>query len=328
MASEGTVPVTLLAGFLGAGKTTLLNRIVGSEELGRVAVVVNEFGELGIDGSLVVGADEDVVELRNGCVCCTVRGDLSRTLNRLLARRRALLGRLRFDRIVIELSGMASPGPVVQTMVVDDGLRDALHLDGIVTLANAREVGRQISAHPEAAAQVGYADLLVLNHTDGVDERGLEAARAALRSINGVADIRTSVRGELPIERLSGLSSGDARTWSLATTHVCDDACGHAAHEHSTDVTTAAFETEEQIDLHKLKVWLQFVSSRRDAELIRLKGIVSCAGQSRAVVVQSVYQWLEIGPADFEPPDRSRLVVIGRGLDLPALERGWRTLVA
>ncbi|MEO0652212.1 MAG: GTP-binding protein, partial [Planctomycetota bacterium] len=205
MPSNAPVPVTLLTGFLGSGKTTLLNRLVRDPAAGRVAVVVNEFGELGIDGSLVVGSDEDVVELRNGCVCCTVRGDLARTLNRLLGRRRGLLRRLKFDRLAIELSGMASPGPVVQTLVVDDGLRDRTRLDGIVTLANAAQIEQQLPKHPEASGQVGYADLILLNHADRAEEEHLGRAEAALQGVNGLAPIVRTERSVVPIEDLLDL---------------------------------------------------------------------------------------------------------------------------
>jgi G3E family GTPase len=333
MGSEAPVPVTLLTGFLGAGKTTLLNRILSDPSAGRVAVVVNEFGELGVDGSLVVGADEDVVELSNGCICCTVRGDLARSLNRLLDRRGRWLRPLRFDRLVIELSGMASPGPVVQTLVLDDGLRERLLLDGIVALVSAPDLTRQLVEHPEAAEQVGYADLVLVNHCDRASSQQVADLEAELAGRNPLARIERSVRAELPLESLLAIRTTAAESWELESSGaVCAPDCdepGHTqAHRHSHDVEALGFESVAPLDIHRLKVWLQFVASRRDSELIRLKGLLRCAGQERVLVAQAVYQWLEIAPGAAAAPETSRLVLIGRGLDREALERGWRQLEA
>ncbi len=310
--ADGRVPVTLLAGFLGAGKTTLLNRIL-AEVSERVAVVVNEFGDVGIDGSLIVGADDEVVELSNGCVCCTIRGDLQQTVKRLLARRRRIFRRLRFDRILIEGSGLASPGPVVQTFLLDPDLDAATKVDGVVTVVNAVEIARQLEEHPEAADQVGYADRVLLNHVDRCDEAGLDAAEAAVRARNGVAEVVRSVRAEVPVAPLLSIGGLDGSRWSMVA----------ASAAHTQGVATRAVSSDRPLDLEELKLWLHFLAAGRGWELLRVKGIVRCVGHRRPVVVQGVHQWLEIGPGEGAPPEQSRLVFIGRDLPAELLERGW-----
>lgn len=283
-------------------------------------MVVNEFGALDIDSALVVGADDDVVQLRNGCVCCSVRGDLLQTMLGLLQRRkRRFFGRVRFDRVVIEASGLASPGPVVQTFALDAVLRDETRVDGIVTLAHAGLIAAQLTEHPEAADQVGYADVLVLNHADRVDAEGLEEAQTALRNANALAPIHTTRHAELAVPPLLAVGGTDPAHWALA------EANPHAA--HTEGVSTVALTTEAPVDLHRLKMWLQFLSSHPAHDILRIKGILRCSGHTPAVVVQAVHQWLELGPAELPAPEASRVVIIGRALDADEVRRGWAAVV-
>ena len=322
MADSGEhTPVTLLAGFLGSDKTTLLNRILSERHGEAIAVLVNEFGEVGIDGRLVVGASEDVIELQNGCVCCTVRGDLQRSLTGLLRRRRRrLFRRAPFERVVIEASGLASPGPVAQTLVLVPELEQELRLDGVVTLAHAALIGRQLERHPEAADQLGYADRIVLNHRDRCGPGGLAAARRAVTAINSTAEVLEATRADVPIAELLALRSLEPGAWRLAGGAA---AAEHGTHEHATGVGTVVLTTREELDLFRLKLWLQFVAARRGQELLRMKGLFRCRDHGPAVVVQAVYQWLELGPGPGEPPEESVLVLIGRDLDRDELERGF-----
>ena len=182
------VPVTLLVGFLGSGKTTLANRILSEQHDQRIAVIVNEFGDVGIDGQLIVGVDDNVVELSNGCLCCTVQGDLADTLRQLLARRRQTVDAKPFERIVIEASGLASPGPVLQGMLVDPALHAHVHVDGVITMAHAKHIVQQLADHPEASEQVAYADHIILNHCDQCegDDTGSRGSRPTrLQSARG-----------------------------------------------------------------------------------------------------------------------------------------------
>lgn len=323
MVESAPIPVTLLAGFLGSGKTTLLNRILAERHGERIAVVVNEFGDVGIDGRLVVGVDDNVVELSNGCVCCTVREDLGATLIDLLERRgRRFLKKARFERVLIEASGLASPGPILQTLEVLPLLSPAMLADGVVTMAHSVHLCRQLAEHPEAADQVGYADKVVLNHADQASAEELGRAEAAVRARNALATVQTAVRAELDVGELLTIGTRDPGRWRLVG-HDHDADCDH---QHSESIRTLSFESEVPLDLHKLKMWIQFVAARRTHEVLRLKGIFACQDHPRPVVVQGVYQWLELGPGEGPVPARSQLVLIGRDLDREELERGWQSL--
>jgi G3E family GTPase len=339
-AGDPRVPVTLLTGFLGAGKTTLLNRLLQSPDAGRIACVVNEFGELGLDAALVVGADEEVVELRNGCLCCTVRGDLVRTVGRLLDRRRSLWRRLRFDRLVVELSGLATPGPVVQTFLLDDRLRRETRVDGVIAVVNVPDLERDLAQHPELAHQLGHADRVLLNHSDRAEPDVLERATRAAAALCGLGVLQPTVRCQVDLGPLLDLRRDDPDRWRLApaeppcaggTGHVHGPRCFEPQGSeplHTSGIETLGLESSAALDLHRLKVWLQFVTSRRDGELLRLKGLLHCRGEPRAVVAHGVHQWLELGPGERPAPKRSRLVLIGRGLDREALRRGFERLTA
>lgn len=197
------IPVTILTGFLGAGKTTLLNRILTENHGRRIAVIENEFGEIGIDQALVIQADEEIFEMNNGCICCTVRGDLIRILGNLAKRRD------KFDRVLVETTGMADPGPVAQTFFVDEEISEQFVLDGIVTLVDAKHVSLHIDESDECKEQIAFGDVILLNKTDLVGESELERLEKRIRSMNAMAQVHRTVAASVPLERVLDLGGFD-----------------------------------------------------------------------------------------------------------------------
>jgi G3E family GTPase len=324
------VPVTLVAGFLGSGKATLVNRILSTQHDQRIAVIVNEFGEVGIDGRLVVGVEENVVQLSNGCLCCTVRGDLVTTLHALLARRREAMEMVPFDHLLIEASGLASPGPAVQTLLADPGLAAQCRIDGVITLVNAPHIVRQLREHPEASAQLGYADHIIVNHCDQCDATGLAAAEGAIRTYNPHATMETTSQAQVEIPALLQMRTWETGLPRFVQPHALEDGGQPHMHDgyahtepHTCDVSTLTLRTAAPLDLNRLKLWLLFIIKRRSHELMRFKGILRCQNQAAAVIVQGVYQWVELRQGQEVAPEESVLVLIGRHLDTAELQQEW-----
>ncbi len=329
---ESPIPVTLLAGFLGSGKTTLLNHILTAPHGRRVVVVVNEFGDANIDADLIVGGDEDLVQLQGGCLCCTVREDLRTSLHSLLERRRSgwlgsRLGRIQFDQVVIEASGMASPGPAVQTLLVDEELTRGYRPAGVVTLAHGRYIQRQLVEFPEAAEQVAYADRVLLNHCDGLSEAEMSAAEAALAQCNAQAPVQRCEQAQVdvvPLLDLDPLGRGSADLPDSCQ----DQDCSHT--HHASGVGSMTLRSGVPMDGEALRLWLEFLSRRRGHELLRAKGVLRLAGKSEPYALQGLYQWLELAPLESRAPEseheESVLVLIGRDLDQAELERGWSAI--
>ena len=341
-------PVTVLTGYLGAGKTTLLNRILTEDHGKRYAVIVNEFGEIGIDNDLVVGADEEVFEMNNGCVCCTVRGDLIRVVQGLVKRQtRAGAG---FDAIIIETTGLADPGPVAQTFFVDDDVKAKTRLDSVTTVVDAKHILLRLSDSREAREQIAFADQIVLNKTDLVSAEDLRMIEARLHRLNPLAPIHRAERSNVPLEAILGRGGFDLeRILDLEPEflnpghgeagHVHDEHCddhdhhhhAHEDHQHDDDIKGVALRLDRPVDSIKVTRWLNDLLAAQGPDILRAKGILDVKGESRRLVFQAVHMILE---GDLQREWRagderhSRMVFIGRNLDEAALKAGFEACAA
>ena len=269
MENTSQVPVTVLTGFLGAGKTTLLNRILTEQHGRKYAVIVNEFGEQGIDNDLVVDADEEVFEMNNGCICCTVRGDLIRILSGLMKRADKL------DAIIVETTGLADPAPVAQTFFVDQDVADRTKLDAIVTVADAVHLSSQLTEHHEAEEQIAFADVILLNKVDLVDESGLDRVKDRIKKINPFAKIINTTRCSAPLDEVVGLNAFSLdRILEVEPDFLESD----HDHEHDDDVTSLSFVSDTPLDMDKFQDWFGNLLRTKGQDILRSKGILNFKG--------------------------------------------------
>lgn len=340
------IPVTVLTGYLGAGKTTLLNRILTEDHGQKFAVIVNEFGEIGIDNDLVVGADEEVFEMNNGCICCTVRGDLIRIIEGLLKRKG------KFDAILVETTGLADPAPVAQTFFVDADVRDAARLDAVVTVADAKWLAHRLKDAPEAKNQIAFADVIILNKTDLVSAEEARDVEARIRAINPYAKLHKTVNCAVPLDAVLGRNAFDLdRILEIEPEFLkVEDPHAHDHHQHDhhdhphdhhqshglkhyhdEDMQSVALSIEGDVDPEKFVPWLQDYVQREGASILRAKGILAFKDEPKRFVFQGVHMLLDGDlQGEWKPQEKrvSRLVFIGRNLKQDEITQGFLNCAA
>lgn len=314
------IPVTILTGFLGAGKTTLLNRILTEQHGERIAVIENEFGETGVDNEILVqDREETIVEMNNGCLCCTVRGDLVRILGDLGNRRRQ--GKLRFDRVVIETTGLANPGPVAQTFFMDEGIHEEYLLDAVITVVDAKHGQRQLDEHDEARAQVGFADRILITKTDLVEEAELADLMDRLRDMNPRAPQKKIHFGEADIREIL-----DIRGFNLnAALEIDPEFLAEGHHHHDDDVKSFVWRDPRPLQMEKIETFLSLMVQNYGADLLRYKGVLNILGEPRRMIFQGVHMLMGGTPGKPWAPGETResvMVFIGRRIPRRLFEEG------
>jgi G3E family GTPase len=316
------IPVTVLTGYLGAGKTTLLNRILTEPHGKRYAVIVNELGEIGIDNDLVVGADEEVFEMNNGCICCTVRGDLIRIMDGLMKRKG------KFDAIIVETTGLADPAPVAQTFFVDQDVSDAAKLDAVVTVADAKWLSERLRDAPEAKNQIAFADVILLNKTDLVSGPELEEVEGRIRAINPYARLHRTRKCDVPIAEVLGRNAFDLERIIELEPDFLEE--GHH-HHHDEEMQSVSARLPGPVDPDRFMPWISELTQREGPNILRCKGIVAFPDEPKRFVFQGVHMILDGDlQGDWKPgePRESRVVFIGRNLDEAAIRDGFTACAA
>lgn len=351
------IPVTVLTGYLGAGKTTLLNRILSEEHGRKYAVIVNEFGEIGIDNDLVVGADEEVFEMNNGCICCTVRGDLMRILADLMKRNG------KFDAIIVETTGLADPAPVAQTFFVDENVGKKTKLDAVVTVTDAKWLNDRLKDAPEAKNQIAFADVILINKTDLVSPEELTEIEARIRGINPYAKLHRTQRAQIALSEILERNAFDLdRILDIEPAfleskghdhdhhhdhghdhhhdhdhhdhdhdHKHDDHHGGVKHYHDEEMQSISLKTDKPLDADKFFPWVEDLVQKEGPNILRSKGILSFKDEDRRFVFQGVHMILD---GDHQRPwkederRQSRIVFIGRNLPEKAITEGFESCIA
>ncbi|MEB3226764.1 MAG: GTP-binding protein [Synechocystis sp.] len=312
---QNLIPTTVLTGYLGAGKTTLLNYILTAQHGKRIAVIVNEFGEIGIDNQLIIDADEEIFEMNNGCICCTVRSDLIRIVSNLMERFET------FDCLMIETTGLADPAPVIQSFFVDEVMRSRLLLDAIVTVVDAKYIWDHWDSS-EAQEQIAFADVILLNKIDLVSPSILESLMQRIRGMNAIAKIHQTQHCQIPLETVLEVQAFDLKNALSLDPEFLDE----TAHDHDESVTSIAIQTSGVVNGDQFNRWLYQLVQARGPDLFRMKGILDMDHEDRRFVFQGVHMTLDGRPGrPWQTGEirRNELVFIGRDLDEASMRQGF-----
>ena len=342
MQQENMVPVTILTGFLGSGKTTLLNRILKEDHGQRIAVIENEFGEVGVDNDILESSSEQIVEMNNGCICCTVRGDLVRIIDGLMRRKG------KFDAIIVETTGLADPAPVAQTFFMDENIGRKTKLDAVVTVADAKWLSERLKDAPEAKNQIAFADVILLNKTDLVSADELSDVEGRIRGINPYASLHRTQRAQIPLDAVLDRNAFDLdRILDLEPSFLEDDEHGHEhdhghehgdhdhahkhgglKHYHDEEMQSIAIRTEKPLDADKFLPWIQDLVQKEGPNILRCKGILAFKNDDQRFVFQGVHMILDGNHQRPWKPDEkreSRVVFIGRNLPRELITEGFES---
>lgn len=333
------IPVTLLTGFLGAGKTTLLNHILGNAHEQRILVIENEFGPVSVDTELLICDRANVIEMTNGCMCCGIRGDLAKHLKDILTRRRN--GELRFDRLIVETTGLGDPSPVAQTFFADQTVASGYLLDGVVVVVDAVHAWRQLDEHPVAQRQVGFADRLLISKSDLIDSARLYSLSDRLSAMNPYAYQFIVEHGEVELDALLDIRgfnlrdfAGEASTASLPRPgyrHAGRSATGATAAHHDDDIAATLLEHEGPMDMDRVSAFMQELLDTQGEQLLRYKGILAIEGEARRLIFQGVHRLAGFDYGSAWRPGEvqlSRIVLIGRRLPSERLQAGFLSSAA
>ncbi len=317
-AAVAPIPVTLVTGFLGAGKTTLLEHILKANTGLRIAIIENEFGDVGVDGSMITAPRDVIFELNDGCVCCTVRDDLREVLEEIITRRSE------FDHVLIETTGLAEPGPVLR-LFDHPAIRESLTFNGVVTVVDAHHLEQSLSEVTACAEQITYADLIILNKTDNLAASTIESKEAHVRQINPLATLLRAERAQVDartILELDGRRSGS----NVQAEHAPG---GHDHHHHDETIRPAVVETQGNVDIDAVDLWLGHLARSRDPLLLRMKGVLAVEGSERSFIFNGVRSSVDVHPGRpwGSEPRYSRIVFIGRGLDTRMLQEQFEACI-
>lgn len=351
------IPITLLTGFLGSGKTTTVNHILSAPDSGKIAVIVNEFGDIGIDGDLITKASEDMLEMSNGCICCASKDDLMESLYTLYMRKAGLVEpKIEFDRVLIETTGLADPTPLAQSFYTDMSLSLTYRLDAIVTMVDAKHVALQVEGSPEAQRQLAMADKIVFNKRDLVSDDEYERARAVVNKLNPMAPKQTTCYGKLASHDLIELNLFDPNVKETAIaewiglhvepehvhhhhhdgeacsvcTHDHDHAHNHAPHKHLDGISSVSMREAAPLDYQKVMQFLERMIAQHGNDLYRVKGLIQFSGIPKPVILQGVQTiFSPLTYAEKWPNDKeeTRLVVIGKHLDRTLIQEGFAACI-